>query len=80
MFIVLSPLVEDEADAPEHVAGGHEWLARGFGDGIFVLAGSLHPGQGGAIIAHGVSAEVIEIAPGQVDGRLAFMRPDVKTH
>lgn len=34
------------------MAGHKEWLMRGFDDGVFLLAGSLQPGLGGAIVAH----------------------------
>jgi uncharacterized protein YciI len=35
---------------------GHmDWIKRGFGDGVFVLAGSLQPNLGGGIVAHNTS-------------------------
>ncbi len=32
-----------------------EWIKRGFDDGVFLLAGSLQPRLGGAIVAHNTS-------------------------
>ena len=93
MFVVLLRFAENKASASILMEGHNEWLSRGFDDGVFVLAGSIQPASGGAIIARGVSAEelrlrvgadpfvtegvvsveVIEIAPGRVDERLAFL-------
>lgn len=93
MYVVLLRFAEGRSAAPTHLAGHNEWLERGFADGVFVLAGSIQPAQGGAIVAHGASAqdlqarvaadpfvsegvvraEIIEITPGRVDDRLAFL-------
>lgn len=40
-----------------HLDGHKAWLKRGFDDGVFVLAGSLQPSAGGAILASGISPE-----------------------
>ncbi len=32
-----------------------KWVERGFGDGVFLLVGSLVPGIGGGILAHNTS-------------------------
>lgn len=29
-----------------------DWIKRGFDDGVFLVAGSLQPNQGGGIMAH----------------------------
>ena len=57
MFIVLLRFSSNKASAPDHMAEHNAWLKQGFDDGIFLLAGSIEPGQGGAILAHDVSAD-----------------------
>nr|WP_322111484.1 YciI family protein [Tistrella bauzanensis] len=42
------------------MADHNAWLAQGFDDGVFQLAGSLRPVAGGAILVHGVSRDEIE--------------------
>ena len=57
MFIVLLKFSDNKATAPDHMAGHNAWLKQGFDDGVFMLAGSIEPGQGGAILAGNVSRE-----------------------
>lgn len=59
MFMVLLRFAENKSAAPDFMAGHNEWLARGFADGVFVLAGSIAPAAGGAILAHGVTADEV---------------------
>lgn len=93
MFIVLLRFSENLGRASEWMDGHNAWLARGFADGVFLLAGSLRPKLGGAILAHAatlpelqarvnedpfvvervVEAEILSIAPGKADERLAFL-------
>ena len=35
--------------------GHNEWIKRGFDDGVFLVAGSLQPNLGGAVLAHNTS-------------------------
>jgi uncharacterized protein YciI len=44
----------------EFMDGHRAWLTQGFDDGVFLVAGMLQQGQGGAIIAHGESREELE--------------------
>ncbi|MNL24033.1 hypothetical protein D3C87_1454510 [compost metagenome] len=37
-----------------------KWLEQGFDDGVFILAGSIKPNLGGAIIAKNSSIELIK--------------------
>lgn len=53
MFIVTLRFATHKAQAAPLMGAHAEWLQRGFDDGVFVLAGSLVPGLGGAIVAHG---------------------------
>lgn len=52
MFIVLLKFSTGRSRAGEFMDGHNAWLKRGFDDGVFVLAGSLQPKLGGAIVAH----------------------------
>lgn len=60
MFIVLLKFAENKAKAGEFMDGHNDWLRRGFEDGVFLLAGSLKPGQGGAILAQGATPAELE--------------------
>ncbi len=60
MFIVLLKFADNKSRASELMDGHNAWLARGFDDGAFVLAGSLADGQGGAIVAHGADRAELE--------------------
>lgn len=64
LFVVLLRFAENAASAPALMHAHNEWLARGFEDGVFVLAGSIQPAEGGAIIAHGVSADELRLRVG----------------
>jgi uncharacterized protein YciI len=95
MFVILLRFAENKHLASEHAGGHNDWIRKGVDDAAFLLAGSVSEGQGGAIIAHGltradletrleadpfvakriVTPEIIEIEPGMVDQRLAFVRP-----
>jgi uncharacterized protein YciI len=51
MFVVLLKFA-DKGKAAQFMEGHKEWIKRGFDDGVFLLAGSLQPNLGGAILAH----------------------------
>ena len=55
MFIVLLYFSDNKSNAGQFMEGHKEWIKRGFDDGVFLLAGSLQPNLGGAIIAHNTS-------------------------
>jgi uncharacterized protein YciI len=55
MFITFLKFGENRAAAPEYMAAHNAWIAAGFADGVFLCAGSLLPGAGGAILAQGES-------------------------
>lgn len=52
MFVVLLRFSDNKAQAGQFMDGHNAWLRRGFDDGVFLLAGSLQPSAGGAIVAH----------------------------
>lgn len=60
MFIVLLRFSQNMAQAAAFMDGHNEWLRQGFADGVFLLAGSLQPGLGGALIAHGITRDALE--------------------
>lgn len=60
MFVVLLKFSENKSQAGQYMDGHNQWLKRGFDDGVFLLAGSLQPGPGGAIVAFNVSLEDLE--------------------
>ncbi len=55
MFVVLLKFSDNKGNAGQFMDGHKEWLKRGFDDGVFLLAGSLQPKLGGAIVAHDTS-------------------------
>lgn len=60
MFVILLNFAADRSQAGAFMAGHNDWLKQGFDDGVFVLAGSLQPARGGALLAHGTSRTEIE--------------------
>lgn len=50
----------DKSAAPIHMAGHRDWIERGLSDGPLLLAGSLDPGLGGAVLAAGDDRAAIE--------------------
>ncbi|MDY7100004.1 MAG: hypothetical protein S0880_02345 [Actinomycetota bacterium] len=60
MFVVLLRFTEHKSRAAELMDGHNAWIRRGFDDGVFLMAGSLQPGLGGAVVAHGVSRDDLE--------------------
>ena len=54
MFVITLRFA-DKGKAPPLLDGHNAWLKRGFDDGVFLLAGTLQPSLGGAIVAHNIS-------------------------
>ena len=54
MFMVLLEFSENKARAGEFMEAHKAWIKQGFDDGVFLLAGSLQPEAGGAIVAHNI--------------------------
>ena len=55
MFIVLLKFSENKVQAGQFMNSHNAWLKSGFDDGVFLLAGSIQPKLGGAIVAHATS-------------------------
>jgi len=60
MFVVLLRFSGNKSAAGQHMSGHEEWITRGFADEVFLLAGSIQPGLGGAVLAHNTSLEDLE--------------------
>lgn len=60
MFIVLLKFTADKARAGEFMDAHKAWIKRGFDDGVFLMAGSLQPQLGGAIMAHNTSLQDLQ--------------------
>ncbi|BCJ39950.1 hypothetical protein GCM10010168_28090 [Actinoplanes ianthinogenes] len=60
MFIVLLRFAENRGAAAQYMAGHRAWLEQGLDDGVFLLAGSIQPGLGGAVLAHGADRAEVE--------------------
>lgn len=57
MFVVTLRFSDNRDEVGEHLEGHKAWIKQGFDDGVFLLAGSLQPGLGGALLAHNTSAD-----------------------
>jgi uncharacterized protein YciI len=57
VFIVLLRFSEKKDQADEFSEAHMKWVKKGFEDGVFLMAGSILPGLGGAILASAVSSE-----------------------
>jgi uncharacterized protein YciI len=60
MFIVLLRFSANKGRAAEFMDGHKQWIRRGIEDGAFLLAGSLQPGLGGAIVALDTSLAALQ--------------------
>ena len=60
MFIVLLKFSDNKGQASQYMEGHKAWIKRGFDEGIFLLAGSLQPHLGGAIVAHNISLSALQ--------------------
>ena len=60
MFMVLLKFSANKGQAGAYLEGHKAWLQRGFDDGVFLIAGSLQPNQGGSVVAHNTSRPALE--------------------
>jgi len=60
MFIVLLKFSRNRDQAGQFMDGHNEWIRRGFGDDVLLMAGSLKPGPGGAVLAHNTTLAELE--------------------
>ena len=57
MYTIVLRFTERRAESARWMEDHTTWLRQGFDDGVFLLAGSLNPQTGGAILAHGESRD-----------------------
>lgn len=60
MFLVLLRFSNGKSRAGELLGAHNEWLKRGFEERVFLLAGSLQPGLGGAVLVEGLARAELE--------------------
>jgi len=60
MFIVSLKFSDNKSRAGQYMDGHKDWLQRGFDDGVFLVAGSLQPNLGGAVVAHNTSRDDLQ--------------------
>ena len=60
MFVVLLKFAAGKARAGEFMDAHKAWIKRGFDDGVFLMAGSLQPQLGGAIMAYNTSLQELQ--------------------
>ena len=59
MYFVFLRLT-DKSKVADNMAAHNTWLRRGFDEGVFMLAGTIEPKQGGAILAVGMSQSQLQ--------------------
>jgi len=57
VHVALLRFSANKAAAEEHMTGHQSWIRQGMEDGVFLLVGSIEPGQGGAVLATGIARE-----------------------
>ncbi|MCK5500057.1 MAG: hypothetical protein KAI82_02215, partial [Tritonibacter mobilis] len=60
MFVIFLKFTEEKTRAGEAMEAHKAWLAQGFSDGIFLAAGSLDDGAGGAILAYDEDRDALD--------------------
>jgi uncharacterized protein YciI len=60
MFVILLKFSSNKANASQFMDGHNSWLKDGFAKGTFLLAGTIQPKLGGAILAHNATPEEIQ--------------------
>jgi len=61
MYIVFLKFSNNKDKARELMLGHNAWLKRGFDDEVFLMAGSIQPQLGGALLAHRVTLQELEV-------------------
>ena len=59
MFIVFLRFSDNRENAGSLMDGHRAWIKQGFDEDVFLLAGSLDPDRGGAILAHNTTASTL---------------------
>ncbi|MEX0304119.1 MAG: YciI family protein [Leisingera sp.] len=59
MYFILLTFAAQKERLAEYLEGHKAWLQQGFEDGVFLAAGSMTDGEGGAILAVGESEDAL---------------------
>ena len=57
MYVVFLKFSDNRDQVGEHLDAHKAWIKQGFDDRVFLVAGSLQPALGGALLAHNTSAD-----------------------
>lgn len=60
MYVVFLRFSKNKAQAGPLMEGHKRWINRGFDDGVFLMAGSIQPNQGGALLASNTTRPDLE--------------------
>ncbi len=60
MFIVLMTFAENKALVDEYMGVHGAWVKQGIDEGVFLLAGTMKSGSGGAIMAFNTSLSALQ--------------------
>ncbi len=60
MFVIQLRFSTNKANAGQFMDGHNAWLKQGFAEGTFLLAGTIQPKLGGAILAHNATLDQIQ--------------------
>ncbi len=60
MFFILLKFSDNKNKASQFMDGHKMWIKQGFDDSVFLAAGSLQPGLGGALLAHNTTLENLQ--------------------
>ena len=60
MFVIQLRFSTNKANASQFIDGHNAWLKDGFAKGTFLLAGTIQPKLGGAILAHNATLDQIQ--------------------
>jgi uncharacterized protein YciI len=60
MFLIQLLFSTNKANTGQFMDGHNAWLKEGFAKGTFLLAGTIQPKLGGAILAHNVTLEQVQ--------------------
>jgi len=85
MFVVTLRFSKNKSQAAQHMDAHKAWIRKGVEDGVFLLAGSLQPSAGGAIIVHDISLAALQervaldpfVAEGIVDANILEIMPSL---
>jgi len=85
LFVITLRFSHNKSQAAQHMDGHKAWIGKGLADGVFLLAGSLQPSAGGAIIAHNTSLTALQervaldpfVAEGVVSAEILEITPSL---